>query len=676
MKDSFVISLLLVVAGAAICGRAAARPGADTARRDVTAAIAAMGGQRVLASVHAIAFDAVGHRNMLEQSLRPEGPWWQDYFQLSETRDFATRSERVSEVHRGYSSPDWWRQDTGWTGDAVYPIRVVADGAAATVANGKYARGSGRDLRVAEEDFAFGPIGLLQTALAAPDLHAEPDVLFHGFGHHVVAFTWKGYPVQVYFNGYTALPEVVQWTRPYPYDVFWNVWGDVTTRIVYGMWSLESDGLRYPRQWNIQRNGLPDSDVTITSLTIDPAIGPGTLSIPGSVRRDFLAHERAIAGLPLGIPGQPAVEIEPGVIHVPGAWNVNLIRQSDGVVVLEGPISSAYSVKVLDEARKRFPRLPVKAVVTTSDSWPHIGGLREFVARGIPVYALDLDKPVLERLFNAPHTFLPDDLQQHPRAPEWRLFDKDTVLGSGPNRLELIPYRTETGERQTMVYFPRYGLLYTSDLFAPDEGRAWFTPEYLLEVRNAVAREHLAVDKVFGMHYDVTPWRTLTAALDAFLAPAASEAPVADPPTALVPALQPLAFFEGRWDCAGTFAKSGKPIQSSETFVTDLDGHWLAMRHADRPPHTFHALEMWGYDKGPRQFTGYVFDDFSCIRHFSSPGWVGNRLVWTNAASTHGATDRFEFERNGRAGYRVTYATRQNGKDWTVGDTLSCRCPA
>ena len=48
---------------------------------------------------------------------------------------------------------------------------------------------------------------------------------------------------------------------------------------------------------------------------------------------------------------------------------------------------------------------------------------------------------------------------------------------------------------------------------APDEGDRWFTPEYLLEVRAAVQREHLAVTNIFGMHYDVTPWTTVVAAL-------------------------------------------------------------------------------------------------------------------------------------------------------------------
>ena len=519
MTAGYVTSLPLALAAIALGGPISGHADALTARHELAAAIVAMGGERVLTSVHSLQLDAVGHRNMLEQSLRPDGPWWQDYFQVDEIRDFAGHRERVTQRHRGYSSSQWWLRRNDWDGGPNYPTYVVSDGVVASDSNGTYAPYSNHYLQTAQEDLAFDPVPLLQAALAAPDLHAEPDALFHGFRHTVIEFTWQGEPVQVHLNAYTHLPEVVQWTAVHPYDVFWGVWGDVTTRIVYGMWSLEPDGLRYPRQWTTELNGQPDSDITITSLTVNPPVAPASLQIPADVQKMARARKHTIAQIPLGISGDPAVEIEPGVVHIPAAWNVNLIRQEDGIVVLEGPLSSAYSTRVLAEAHRRFPQLPVKAVITTSDSWPHIGGLREYVARGIPIYALDLDRPILTRLFQAPHRIDPDDLQRHPRAPRWRLFAHDVRLGTGANRLELIPYRTETGERQSMVYFPQYALLYTSDLFAPDEGDRWFTPEYLLEMRAAVGREHLAVTKIFGMHYDVTPWTTVVAALNSFLTP-------------------------------------------------------------------------------------------------------------------------------------------------------------
>src|SRR5690242_10591213 len=78
------------------------------ARAELAASMAAMGGEATLQSLHRLRFAAIGHRNMLEQSVRPEALLFADYFQIEETRDFDRRAERVTQRHRGYSSPDWY----------------------------------------------------------------------------------------------------------------------------------------------------------------------------------------------------------------------------------------------------------------------------------------------------------------------------------------------------------------------------------------------------------------------------------------------------------------------------------------------------------------------------------------------------------------------------------------
>ena len=58
---------------------------------------------------------------------------------------------------------------------------------------------------------------------------------------------------------------------------------------------------------------------------------------------------------------------------------------------------------MLDEADRRFPGVPVKAVVTTSDSWPHIGGIREYgplLASDYKLYALNSTTGALRCTFN------------------------------------------------------------------------------------------------------------------------------------------------------------------------------------------------------------------------------------------------------------------------------------
>jgi hypothetical protein len=59
-------------------------------------ALDAMGGEQKLRNLETVRFKAIGHRNMLEQSERPEGPYFVEYEEISEARDFKTNSLRRS----------------------------------------------------------------------------------------------------------------------------------------------------------------------------------------------------------------------------------------------------------------------------------------------------------------------------------------------------------------------------------------------------------------------------------------------------------------------------------------------------------------------------------------------------------------------------------------------------
>jgi len=48
---------------------------------------------------------------------------------------------------------------------------------------------------------------------------------------------------------------------------------------------------------------------------------------------------------------------------------------------------------------------------------------------------------------------------------------------------------------------------------------AFFMPEFLLEVRDAIRREHLDVTRVFGVHLGPTPWTEIEAAIASASAP-------------------------------------------------------------------------------------------------------------------------------------------------------------
>lgn len=468
------------------------QPSAVTAAGLLHSALAAMGGEEKVHGLKAIHLTSVGHRNYLEQSERPEGPYIIEYQHVDEWRDLEHGN---------------WKQETKGENVLEEDTRtvIVSDGAAVQKFGGKEAPATGEELQDAEDALTLSPERVLLAGLASSDLKRLPDRTLQDVPHNAVAFTRDGIPVRVYLNAETHLPTAVEWVKAYPYGIFWSIWGDVTTRAYYSVWWLQ-DGFHYPLQIDVFRNGMPDRSVAIRKLEFNPAVPADTFTISPAGREAFVAKAKKTID-DRSPTSRPPQEPAPGIVIFGMPWNTTIVRQEDGIVVLEAPISSGYSAQLIAEAGRRFPGVPIKAVITTSDAWPHIGGLREYVAHGVPVYLVDRTLPLLQRFLSATRTRFPDALARAPRKPEFHLVSKKLVLGTGPNRVELYPLRGETTERQMMAYFPGHKLLYGSDAFQKLPDGKYFIPQTVWEVVNAVEREHLAVENFFMMHVPLTPWQ-------------------------------------------------------------------------------------------------------------------------------------------------------------------------
>ena len=483
--------------------------GAENAQEVVGKAIEAMGGEARLKSLKSLTLDSVGHSWALEQSERPEGPWLAIYNQRLEVRDYEHDRRWQQNQTRSWVSPSW----------SVPVIEVAAEGLGFV---GSTAQGTTRWIpSIAgatankDEAFALSPERLLLTARDAKDLRVLPDEIQQRVSQQVLSFSWQDARCRLLLNHWTHLPTMLETVRR---DRLWgSIWGDVTTRSWFSFWTLEKGGLMYPRQTSVELNGQPSSDRTVQVLTVDGPIDEAKFAIPEEVRSAPRPAAAAPAFSAARVDETKVTPITDWILQVPGGFNVAFVRQPDGLVVFEATTTSPYSVEILSLAAKRFPGVPVKAVITTSDAWPHIGGIREYVARGIPIYALDLNVPILTRMIQAPHTIDPDALANQPKAPVFRSVSSKTVIGTGDTRIELFPVRGETGERMMIAWFPGAKLLYSSDLI--QRGRqpgTFFMPEMLMEVQAATAREGIAgVDRVFGMHLPPTPWTEVVAAIDA-----------------------------------------------------------------------------------------------------------------------------------------------------------------
>lgn len=516
IRNAFrVLAVLMISIVFAITNFVFPKPDLENARSLVQAAARAMGGEDRLRALKSIKLETIGHVHALEQSERPEGPWINLYEQVSELRDLTALRARRTKERRLSQSPKW-------SGLTV----VVSSGVAFAERGERKFAAAPQQVREAEERNALSPERVLLTALDARDLRTEADVLFLGVPHHVVSFSWGGGAVRLFLNSYNSLLDGLETIRAYPDDFFFGAWGDVTMRTTFTNWQLYK-GVRYPYQVSVEWNGLPYKQYSVTELDFDVQLADGMFAVPTEVRAAFDANVTKQASrrsllLGQGFDGRPRAiqEFSKDIVAFSGVYTVTMVRQLDGVVIIEAPLSNEYSLRVIAEAEKRFPGVPIKAVISTGDAWTYIGGLREYVARGIPVYALDWNKPILDRLMKAPFRNFPDALEQRPKEPKFRFIGSKTVVGKGATRLELYPVRGSGGERMMLIHLPELKVLYGSDLVQPDRGGSFFSPQYLSEVAEVVNREKLEVERVYAMHLDATTWSKVVEAINRAMLPA------------------------------------------------------------------------------------------------------------------------------------------------------------
>jgi hypothetical protein len=454
----------------------------------------AMGGKNLLSSLKTLQLEIHETQFRLDDSERNAFPWWASNLKVTETRDLnAERYRMEAEVEH----PQF-----------VYTQSIISDGSIIAAGRTRLGKTGWASRPETHERLQLSPERVLFTAQQATDLTELPDVPIHDVMHYDLRFTWMGFRVDVFVNKSTHLPDRIASLRTNRYDIAQNAWGDIQWSTDFLFWKREPDGLVYPRQWNTLRNGVPILIDSVISLAANPSLEDGTFDVPADARKDF-ADKGHLAIDEFSFDGfKQITSIGKGVWLISGNWNVLVVEQEDGLVVIECPQSGRYSAKVLDYLRQRFPGVKVKALVSTTDSTWHYAGLRTYIARGIPTYALDLNVPLLQSFLTAPHTRAPDELTFAKRSPDLRAVADRTVIGKGTSRIELCPLRGESDERMMMIYFPELQLLYGSSNDVFDTGKGGMAGTFnLSEVVSPARARHLTVTTYAGIHTPATPWQ-------------------------------------------------------------------------------------------------------------------------------------------------------------------------
>lgn len=455
--------------------------------------IEAMGGEKLLRSILSVRFSGQGYQNALEQSERYEGP----YIPLFKKFDYALDLRK---------NKAWYSITSTFPKSPTFTMVSVIDSGAVVIKRRDNYFPHFYQQSTSKDELDFFIVTTLLSAKSALDVICLKDTLIDKVVHNVIQFRKDKYPIKLFVNSSTYLVTATELQKPYD-EIFLPIWGDSKKYTYYSFWELFDNGLHYPLQQDVWMNrkhyqtsfidNISFNTVNLDSVAIPPAVRSQTSTVSAK-------HLKQYMGIMEG-----AKEIAKDVWQIPGPCKSTVINEGDNLILIEAPLSSAYSVELINKINTLYPGKKITTVITTSDAWLHLGGLREFVARDIKVISLKKNTPIIKDLIESKYISNPDALEKGRKAPQITEVSKSYSIKANIE-IVIIPIGTEAGERMMMVYFPKYKLLYASDLLQP-KGRdgKYFVTHYTYEVHQAVEREKLDVQNIYGMHTELIKYEDI-----------------------------------------------------------------------------------------------------------------------------------------------------------------------
>jgi hypothetical protein len=449
-------------------------------------------------TINYIRMHHIGHQHWLEQSENPNGPFITSYTDTEEIR--ATKEPKL------YQKTETKMSQSPQSSTLVY-VQVDTAGYMAFGERKMPLYYSFREENL--KWLQYAPEYLLRHAQSS-DAKLDRMLALEGVKHYQLSFTKDAIGYTIFINASTFLISEAQVDTYSPYDFFFSLWGKFTTRIQYSLYALHKHNVVYPLQWDIYRTGQLWKKITINDIEFLNATDEATFTIPDDIRKAQMPRQNVNN---TKLPVDQIIEVAKGIFVIPGNWFTGWVEQEDGIVVIEAPISSGYSAQLMNEVKKRYPAKKIKGVVVTSDAWPHLAGVREYISASIPVYTNILNKAILDRVSAVDHSTSPDHLQLKKSKPEYKLVDKLLLLDDKATPIQILPVNGEGGERMVFVYFPKQKVLYASDLVQQMRDKSFFFIEYLAEVKAVVERYKLDVEMVYAMHTRPVPFKEIELAL-------------------------------------------------------------------------------------------------------------------------------------------------------------------
>jgi hypothetical protein len=307
---------------------------------------------------------------------------------------------------------------------------------------------------------------------------------------------------RLYMDAKTALPVKLDREEPH------YLWGQVRSEFVYATWIAAGQMLR-PGAVHHLVDGMVeteriDGDVSLVSTDSAPS-----LRVPAT---DAMKPQLAqfLQALPVDterVGNAMLVLRNRGYRH-------GVVMLRDTVYLLDATQSDARAR--LDSAwiHKLYPKRRAVVVVVTDLAWPHIAGVRFWVARGATIVSHASSRSMLEHVVARRWTREPDVLEQarsrDSRVGRLRFVPVRDSLSLAGGALELYPIDGIASEGALMAWVPSDRSLWASDYVQTTREPALYTTE----VVRAAARVGITPLRLAAEHLGPTDWSRIITLAD------------------------------------------------------------------------------------------------------------------------------------------------------------------
>ena len=478
---------------------------AQPAQVYIDSAVLAMGGRDALLAIKSQRIVSHGESFEPEQTVQPgaEKPRKVADFTCTLLRDLNTGKVRY----------DWQRETTSPFALTWKYVEILNgdEGAIIGKDGGRSPEkrpASAARMAARRKELSRAPVSILVNALTRSSSFLRlADQIVKGRQHYVIAYTERGQQVLLVLDAETRLLRKVTFLEDDPTA------GDTQNELFFDDWR-QVGAVKLPFSLQYRVNGIDVATEKIDTIENDVEVKESDFEIPEDLkqidsndgnwgeRRSLWLLRRIALASPLDElqTHVQLTEVGKGIFHVVGGTHHSLaVEMKDHLIVVEAPLYEERSRAVLAALESRFPGKPVRTVVSTHFHNDHSGGLRAYAAIGATVITGKASESFVQRMLQAPHTYVPDSLQKVQKPGPIETVDGEKkVLTDGERTVEVYPIQNGHAEGTVVAYIPHAKLLFVSDLFSPGAPRQ--PPVFPRELLEGITVAGIKVEHIVGGH--------------------------------------------------------------------------------------------------------------------------------------------------------------------------------